>query len=215
MIRTHRLAALCAAALLAAASGSAEKLRNHFDSDAPFRVPGFFDLVLVTGSAPADWKVMVDTNPPSTANRLTQVTAQRPDGSVAAALRRNVQLRDGSVSVYVKRSPSQGGILFRMADSKTFVLMLVSPISGDVVLRSYRDAKATELGRAKFSPSRDWEQFEIRAAGPSLTVFHRDTKLFEATDPAPVSGRVGVATEGAGEASFDELVIDGAEAGSR
>jgi len=43
---------------------------------------------------------------------------------------------------------------------------------------------------------------------PAVTVSFNGQKLFDATDPGPVSGRIGVATAGPGEASFDEFLIE-------
>jgi len=193
---------------LAAASLSAETVRNHFDTDTAMRVPGFFDLVVLGPQAPARWLILTDLNPPSAPNRLSQVDAKRPDGSIAAAVRRNYVFQDGTVSTYVKREGSHAGLLLRMASEKDFLVLMVDTGSGEAVLTSWRDGKPTELGRGRAKLDREWEKFAVAAQGPSLTVSFGDQKLFEAKDPKPVTGKTGLVTTGAGAASFDEFILE-------
>jgi hypothetical protein len=196
------------AALLAAAPSPAETVRNHFDTDSAMRTPGFFDLSVLTGPAPARWLILTDLNPPSAPNRLAQVEAKRPDDSIAAAIRRTYAFQDGTVSTYVKRGGSRAGLILRMADEKNFVVLLIDTMQGDVVLSSYHDGKAQELGREHVTLGREWEKFAVVAKGPALTVLFGERKLFDATDPKPASGRTGLAASGAGEASFDEFILE-------
>jgi hypothetical protein len=207
MLRTSRLVYALAAVLLAAPL-AAETVRNHFDTDSAMRVPGFFDFVVVGAPGPARWLILTDLNPPSAPNRLAQVTQSRPADSIAAAVRRNYVFQDGTVSTYVKRVPSHAGLVLRMAGEKEFVVLLVDAASGEAVLSSYRDGKPTELGRGRAKLEREWEKFAVVAKGPSLTVLFNDQKLFEAKDPAPVTGKTGLAAAGPGEASFDEFVLE-------
>jgi hypothetical protein len=176
------------------------------------RTPGFFDLVVIgeeSKQSRAKWLILTDTNPPSSPYRLAQVNTTRPDGSIAAVLRRNVELQDGTVSTFVKRSPSRAGLILRMADSQNFLLLLANAATGELVLTSYRDGKPAELGTgsAVFANPAGWETIGAILEGPSVTVSVNGKKLFDAKDPKPVSGRVGLATAGPGEASFDELII--------
>jgi hypothetical protein len=186
-----------------------DELRNHFDSDAMMRAPAFFDLVVLGDtSGEAKWLILVDKNPPSAPNTLVQTNKNRPAGSIAAALRRNVALQDGSVSTFVKKVPGQAGLVLRLVDAKNFLLLLADTWSGELVLTKYADGKPTELGRGgQGAFARGWEQIGATLAGPSVAVSVNEKKIFEATDPKPASGRVGVATMGPGDASFDELKI--------
>jgi hypothetical protein len=140
--------------------------------------------------------------------RLAQTDTQRPADSIAAALRRGVTLQDGSASTFVKQGPSRAGLLLRMADEKNFLLLLVDTGSGDAVLSSYRDGQPSELGRGHGAFARGWERIGVTLAGPAVAVSFGGQTLFAATDPGPVSGRIGVATAGPGEASFDEFLIE-------
>lgn len=204
--------ALPAGAVASDGGAPAEQVRNHFDADGPMRPPGFFDLVVLGAPGEARWLVLTDPNPPSTANRLAQVKASRPADSIAAAVRRTYTFQDGTVSVFVKRGASRAGILLRYADEKNFLVLLADTATGEAVLSSYRGGRATELGRGRAALDREWEKVAVSAAGPSLNVVFGETKLFEAVDPKPVSGRAGLAAAGPGEASFDELVLDIADA---
>jgi len=197
-----------AALALPAATAPAEQVRSHFDSDAIMRVPGFFDLVELGSPGRTRWLILTDPNPPSAPYRLAQTETNRPADSIAAALRRGVTLQDGSASTFVKQGPSRAGLLLRMADQKNFLLLLVDTASGDVVLSSYRQGQASELGRGHGAFARGWEKIGVTLAGPAVTVSFNGQKLFDATDPGPVSGRIGVATAGPGEASFDEFLIE-------
>lgn len=197
-----------AVALVLAAPLSAETVRNHFDSDTMVRPPAYFDLVVLGAPAAARWLVLGDPNAPSAPNCLAQVETDRPPGSIAAAVRRTYSFQDGSVKTFVKRFGGRGGLLLRMAGEKDFVVLVADMNTGDTVLTSYRDGQPTVLGRGRAALERDWEQFSVVAAGPSLTVFFRDRKLFEAKDPHPVAGRTGLVTEGPGQASFDEFILD-------
>ena len=203
------LAAVLAAPLPAAMTG--EELRNHFDSDAMMRAPAFFDLVVLgdtSAESAAKWLILVDKNPPSAPNALVQTNVNRPDGSIAAALRRNVAFQDGTVSTFVKKAPGQAGLVVRLVDSKNFLVVFADTWTGELVLTRYVDGQPTELGRGgQGAFARGWEQIGAVLAGPSVTVTLNEKKLFEATDPKPASGRVGLATKGPGEARFDELKI--------
>ena len=200
-----------AAFALAAAPVRAEKVRNHFDSDSVMREPGFFDLVVLGAPGKAKWLILTDLNPPSAPNRLVQVDASRPANSIAAAVRRNYSFQDGSVSTFVKKGAGREGLILRMKDEKNFLALLVDT-GGEVVLSAYADGKEQVLGRGQTSLQRPWERYTLTAAGPALTVFFNDEKLFEARDPHPAAGRTGVAAVGPGEASFDEFIIEPAEA---
>jgi hypothetical protein len=201
--------ALLVWAALAPGSGPAraDEVRNHFDSDSLMRSPGFFDLVVLGDPGKAKWLILDDPNPPSAPYRLAQVELKRPEGSIAAALRRNVELQDGTVSTFVKRGPGRAGLVLRMADPKNFLLLLADTATGELVLASYRDGQATELGRGSGALDRGWEKIAVKLAGPSVAVSVNERPVLDAKDPAPASGRVGLATTGPGEASFDELLI--------
>lgn len=203
--------ALAAALFLRIPAAGAEQIRNHFDSDSVMRAPGFFDLLVLGSPAKARWLILTDLNPPSAPNRLVQVETSRPADSIAAAVRRNVAFRDGSVSTFVKKGSGREGLLLRMKDEKTFLALLVDP-SGAVVLSAYANGKVVELGHGQTTLERPWERYSVKAAGPELTVFFNDQKLFDARDPHPVAGRTGLAAIGPGEASFDEFIIDPADA---
>jgi hypothetical protein len=206
--------ALSLSIVLAPSAAHAEKVRNHFDSDTIMRPPGFFDLLILGAPGPAKWLVLSDPNPPSAPNRLAQVDTKRPADSIAAALRRNAVFQDGTVSTFVKRGAGREGIVLRLKDEKNFLVLLVDA-SGDVALIAYRDGKPAELGRGHRALERPWEEYSVKAEGSRLTVSFNDDQLFEATDPHPVSGRTGLAAAGPGEASFDEFVIDPADASAR
>ncbi len=199
---------LLAGLLLAASVPAAEGVRNHFDTDTAGRAPGFFDFVVVGAPGPARWLVLADLNPPSAPNRLSQVTQDRPTGSIAAAIRRNYVFEDGTVSTYIKRGAGLEGLILRMESEKDFLVLLVDSGSGDAVLSSYRDGKATELGRGRALLDRGWEKFSVVASGPTLTVLFNGQKLFESKDPKPATGKTGLAAAGPGEAGFDEFVLE-------
>lgn len=197
--------------VLSAPPALAEKVRNHFDSDSVMRPPGFFDLTVLGAPGPARWLILTDLNPPSAPNRLVQVETSRPADSIAAALRRNYTFQDGTVSTFVKQGSGRGGLILRMKNEKNFLVLLIDP-SGDVVLSSYRDGAAKELGRGRAVIARPWEKLSATAAGLDVSVFFNDQKLFDARDPMPVSGRTGLASAGPGQASFDEFIIETADA---
>lgn len=210
--RTPALAVLLLA--LSPAAARAEKVRNHFDSDSPMRPPGFFDLVVLGAPGPARWIILADLNPPSTPNKLAQVDTKRPEGSIAAAIRRNYTFQDGSVSTFLKPSTAREGLVLRMQDEKNFLLLLVD-FDGAAVLSSTVGGQTRELGRGKMAPQRPWERYSVMANGPELAVYFNDEKLFDARDPHPVAGRAGLATSGPGEASFDEFILETAETGRK
>jgi len=209
--RRKFLALFLVGILAATAALADEGVRNHFDTDTAGRPPGFFDLVVLGAPGPARWLILTDLNPPSAPNKLAQVNQGRPADSIAAAIRRSYVFQDGVVSTYIKRGAGLEGLILRMADEKNFLVLLVDSGSGDAVLSSYRDGKATELGRGHARLDRGWEKFSVVAAGPTLTVSFNDQKMFEAKDPKPSIGKTGLAAAGPGEASFDEFVLESAE----
>ncbi|MEO8192002.1 MAG: hypothetical protein ABI682_16845 [Acidobacteriota bacterium] len=208
-IRTALLSALTLGSLAPAATASGEKLRNHFDSDAVMREPAFFDFVTLHSPGEAHWKVVAEFNPPSTPNAISQILAARPSESIAVALRRNAQLRDGSLSLGIKRTQGTGGLVFRMTDEKNYLAVLIDPFTGQARLVLCRAGKTTELARGTSETPRGWGILSVELSGPRVTASWEGKPLFEAQDTAPASGRTGIATSGPGMMTFDEFVIDG------
>lgn len=206
----RRLAGLALAAVLALpAAASAEQNRNHFDADSLMRPPGFFDLVMLAGPGQARWFVLTDPNPPSAPNRLVQTEGGLAAGSIAAAVRRNVTFRDGTVSAFVREGAGHAGLVLRMKDEKNFLLALVDTKTGEVVLSKTADGKASELGRGPGGAfAHPWQKLSVKLDGPELALTFADKAVFAAKDPKPVPGRAGLACAGPGESSFDELVIE-------
>lgn len=203
------------AVVLAAAAGLAAQpatIRNHFDSDTPMRPPGYFDFAVLGSPAQAQWTVLADYNPPSAPNQVTQTGMQRPADSVAAALRRNVLLQDGKLSVGLRKGSGQGGLVLRMVGEKDFLLLLVDLESGQSRLSSYSGGKTTELARGRAELDRAWSILSVTASGPRIVAQWDGRPLLEAADPRPMGGRTGLATAGAGAVAFDELTIEPAEA---
>lgn len=190
-----------------------EKSRNHFDSDAPFREPAFFDFLVLgttgtTGAAgKAQWRVVTEFNPPSTPNAVSQVMTNRPSDSIAVAVRRNVTLSNGSVSTAIKRTGGRAGLVFRMTDEKNYLALLVDPVGGDARLVRCEGGRTTELAHGRLETKRDWGVLAVTLAGPKISATWEDAPLLEASAPA-ASGRVGLATAGPGIMTFDEFVIE-------
>lgn len=195
--------------VLAAPAALAERWRNHFDADAISRPPAFFDFeVLGAPGTATRWMVLNDVNPPSAPNQLTQVVANRPDGSIAVALRRNVAMADGTLTVALKKVPAREGLVFRMTDEKNFLVLLLNGQSGETRLIAYHAGTPTELARGTAAIDREWGILAVSLAGPAISASWNEKELLRATDAHPASGRVGLATAGPGRASFDEFVID-------
>jgi hypothetical protein len=187
---------------------SAETWRSHFDSDGPSRPPGFFDFVVLGVAYPANWMVLADRNPPSAPNQVTQTFVSRPEGSIATAIRRNVSFQDGNIQVSLKKLPSRAGLVFRVKDEKNFLALLLDSPSGEAELTSWVDGKPAVLARGKADLQLDWGILSVNLAGRSITAAWNEKRLLEGKDPKPAAGRSGFATEGAGNASFDEFVVE-------
>ena len=200
--------ALALGALVLVTSARGERVRTHFDSDSAGRPPGFFDAVVWGAPGEAEWKVLADFNPPSAPNKLLQTLPDRPAGSIAVALRRNYSFQDGSVSSALRKGAGLGGIAFRAAGGKDFLVLFLDLASGDARLWSYRAGKPTELARGKAEIDQEWGKLSITAAGPQVAARWNDQPLLTATDPHPEAGRVGLATMGPGSVSFDEFVFE-------
>ena len=204
------LLAGCLAIAAAAPKDSApwQRLRNHFDSDAVLGAPGYFDFLVLGQAGPAQWRVTVGTNPPSTPNVATQTYTDRPEGSIAAAVRRNAVFRDGKVTVALEKGSGRGGLVFRLAGEKSFCALLVDQESGEARLTAWRDGRSTEIGRGKADLANAWGILAVTLDGPKIDAEWDGKKLLQGTDPRPVSGGAGMATEGAGSVAFDELVLE-------
>lgn len=203
--------ALVLASLAAAPPLLADQIRNHFDSDSIMRPPGFFDFVVLGAQSEAKWLVLSDRNPPSAPSCAVQVESSRPDGSVAAAVRRTYSYKDGVASAFLKMGGSRLGIVLRYADEKNYVLLLVDGKTGEAVLTSVRDGKSDVIARGKGATTEPWPKLVVEASGPSIKASLNDAALLEGKDPHPVAGRVGMAATGPGEARFDELILDSEE----
>jgi hypothetical protein len=198
---------LSSAALRAGAQASPSVIRNHFESDAPMRAPAFFDFVEVVAPGASDWMVMSDSNPPSAPNIAVQTVSDRPAESIAVAIRRNVSFRDGRLSIALKRAHGRGGILFRMASEKDFLVLLVDCASGDAQLVAYRAGKPTKLASGQAVFAVDWGVLAIETSGTDVKATFAEKPLLSAKDPAPAAGRAGMATAGPGNVAFDEFVL--------
>ena len=199
---------LAAVPALAQNPGGAQKLRNHFDSDALLREPAFFDFAVLGATGAADWRVVGGFNPPSAPNHATQTLASRPNDSIAAALRRNSSFRDGIWSLALRHGEGRGGIVFRMAGEKDFLVLLLDLTTGEATLSAYRNGRATELAKATTKFRSEWGVLKISAAGPKISAEWEDKPLLQATDPNPAAGRAGMATAGPGIVAFDEFILD-------
>ncbi len=199
---------LAAAAAGAQSAGDAQQLRNHFDSDALLREPAFFDFAVLGAPGAADWRVVSGHNPPSAPNHATQTLASRPKDSIAAALRRNSFFRDGVWSLALRRGEGRGGIVFRMAGEKDFLVLLVDLGTGEARLLAYRNGGATELAKATAKIGNEWGVLKISATGPKISAQWEGKPLLQAVDPNPSPGRSGMATAGPGIVAFDEFVLD-------
>jgi len=197
--------------LAAAALSRAEKIRNHFDSDALLQAPAFFDFLVLGAPGASDWKVTGGFNPPSAPNHVTQTVNARPADSIAVALRRNSVFQDGTWSVAIMRGRARGGIVFRMASEKDFLVLLLDAASGDARLSVYRDGRPAELAHGTAKIAEEWGFLKIDASAAKVSAQWNGAPLLEATDPRPAAGRAGMATAGPGLASFDEFVLDPAE----
>lgn len=194
-----------ALALALPATASAEEIRNHFDMDSLARAPGFFDLIVIGAPGKTRWLVLTDPNPPSSANRLVQTDRRLPADSIAVALRRNVSFQDGTASTFVHQGPGRAGMVLRMTDDKNFLLILVDTATGEVVLSRYTDGQPTELGRGLGVFPHPWQKLAVRLAGHDVSVTFAEKPIFDAKDPKPAAGRMGLAAPGGYEVSFDEF----------
>jgi hypothetical protein len=215
MSRARIAASLALAGLLFAFAARGEKIRNHFDSDAPMREPGFFDLVVWGAPGEAEWRVLADFNPPSAPNKLLQTLETRPSGSIAVALRRTYTFENGTLSVGLRKGSGLGGVVLRANGGKDFLLLWIDVGSGDARLWSYRGGKGTELDHGKAELSQEWGTLSITESGSSIVARWNDKPLVKGSDPHPTAGRVGLATMGPGAVSFDEFDFEAAPAASR
>jgi hypothetical protein len=210
--RLRKILSLGFAVLLTLAGrAQAQKLRNHFDSDALMREPAFFDFLVLGAPGEAQWKVMAEFNPPSTPHGVSQVLAERPSESIAVAIRRNVTLQNGTISIGIKHMSGRGGMVFRLASEKNYLALLLDPVSGDARLIASRGGRTSELARGKAEGTRDWGILTVVLSGSKVAASWEGRALFEASDSAPASGRTGIATAGPGIMSFDEFTIEPAD----
>jgi hypothetical protein len=189
-------------------AGPSQRLRNHFDWDAILAPPGYFDFAVLGLRASADWKVTAGNNPPSPPNVATQTLADRPAGSIAAAVRRNAHFRDGALSLALEKGSGRGGLVFRMADDKTFCALLVDLVSGEARLEAWRGGHSQELGRGKADLANEWGVLAVSLKESTIEAKWNGKPLLQAADPHPVAGRAGMATEGPGRVSFDEFLLE-------
>ena len=69
------------------------------------------------------------------------------------------------------------------------------------------DPLVAELARGKAAIDLDWGILRVDLSGPTVSASWNEKELLQGLDAKPATGRVGLATEGPGFASFDELVI--------
>lgn len=188
-----------------------QKSRNHFDSDAPFREPAFFDFLVLGAPGKALWRVVTEFNPPSTPNGVSQVEGNRPADSIAVAVRRTVKLANGVVSVGIKRIGGRAGLVLRMTDEKNYLALLVDPVGGDARLLRSDGGRTTELAHGRVETKRDWGVLAVTLAGSQVTATWEGAPLLEASGVPAASGAVGIATAGPGIMTFDEFVIEPGE----
>jgi hypothetical protein len=201
------LALLCLLALCSAAAAQ-EKVRNHFDSDAPMREPAFFDFYALGAPGKSRWMVMADHNPPSTPNRVMQTETQRAADAIAAAIRRGQSFRDGRVAVSIRKDTGRGGLILRFRDERDFLALLVEQASGDAVLTAWKGGKATELARGRAERAHQWGTIAVELDGAMIRARWNGAPLLEGADPETAEGRAGFAQAGPGSVSFDEFVIE-------
>lgn len=190
------------------------RLRNHFDFDTVLGEPGYFDFLVLGDPVRSEWRVTTGMNPPSSPNAVSQIVADRPSGSIAAAVRRNMTFRDGTLSVALQKGSGRGGVLFRLADGKDpkdYCVVLVDQSTGEARLTVSHGGRSTETGRGKAELENDWGVLSVTADGPKIEARWDGKPLLQGTDPKPAAGRAAMATDGPGMTTFDEFILESAD----
>jgi hypothetical protein len=193
---------------------------DEFDYDAT----GVHGPVLSAGRP--FWRVYVDRFAPSPEFVIIQGAALAELDHYPIALLRDVELKDATLSVYLK--PMGGslgqsqGLIWRAQDKNNYYAVLANVLDGKLHLLNVVNGQAREIATAPIqiavqfeqqSPGSTWGWYTLKVEvnGSRITVWFDDERLIETTDNTfPMfirAGQVGLITHADSVTLFDDFHI--------
>lgn len=163
---------------------------------------------------PAYWQVLRDTTAPTQPYVLAQTSAADDQQRIPVAVMDGVMLKDGDVSVMVKpvagTHDQAAGLVWRYQDAGNYYVARANALRNSVAVFKVVNGKSVQIAHAvkREIPTNQWSTLKAVFRGASLDVYINHRRVLSTKDDTfPSAGRVGLSTEGASVAYFDNLRI--------
>lgn len=191
-----------------------------FDRDAPGSLPaGWRSSESSKGAPTAAWDVRKDASAPSPTQILgVSATDDSPEGQLNVCWTSAVKLADAKVECRFRADSGKkdqgGGVIWRVANERTYYLTRVSTIEKKVTIERVKDGVRNQLASADLAiPSGEWHTLRIEHTGEHIRCFVDNAGVAEAKDAAiPDAGGIGVWTKADASTSFDSVTVTPASA---
>lgn len=202
------------------ANGSAEII--NFDSAAPGALPHGWVAAMTSAGGVPRWEVVADGTALSKPNVLAQVSTDATRGRFPLAVLKNVNCKDGEISVKFKpvsgKVDQAAGLVWRFRDENNYYIVRANALEDNVVLYRVEAGKRTSLapkgtpagtyGIKYEVPAQTWSTLAVHFGDSLFTVYFNGRKLFEVED-ATFSGlgKVGLWTKADSVTHFDDFRV--------
>jgi hypothetical protein len=215
-----RISALAAGWLALGAAARAGTI--DFEADDPGSAPAGFTVALTGPGSPPRWVVREDASSPSGARVLVQESADPTRARFPLAIREEISLADGALSVRFKAISGEvdraAGIVWRYRDSQNYYVVRANALEGNVVLYKVEAGERSDLdpvGSGLFAYGAKaqlragaWHLLHVEVKGDLFRVFLDEAHLFDVRDETFAGpGKVGLWTKADSVTAFDGLAI--------
>jgi hypothetical protein len=192
-----------------AAASEVPQTAIRFDKFAVGALPEGFSTALTHEGPPGKWEI-VDYKQTKV---LAQTSTDETDGRYPLCIYDGANFKNGTVSVDFMavsgKVDQAAGLVARYRNKDNYYITRANALEDNVRLYKVEAGKRTQLASAnlKVTPNQ-WHNLKFELAGPQLTVFYDDKKLFEVADTTfEDSGKVGLWTKADSVTYFDNLTI--------
>ncbi|HET6962571.1 MAG TPA: family 16 glycoside hydrolase [Terriglobia bacterium] len=206
----------------------AKPKRWDFDNDRLQELPSGWISEHTGQGSPGSWKVVADPTAPSKPNVLAQLSNDSTNYRFPLVIVEKTNYKDVVLSVRFKTvsgARDQGaGLVWRFANAKNYYIVRANALENNVVLYKVQDGKRVSLapegtpektyGAKTRVPGNSWNKLGVQVKANLFTVFFNDQQLFQVGDNTFTEpGKIGLWTKADSVTYFDDLTVEGEEAG--
>ncbi len=190
-----------------------------FDKFETGKTPAGFSTALTGGGGAVSWVIQEDSTAPSGGKVLAQTSTEQTDYRFPLCVYDKFTAKDVEVSVKFKavsgKVDQAAGLVARFQDKDNYYIVRANALEDNVRLYKVVGGSRKQFAGTKAKvPSGEWHALKLEVKGSHFKVFFDDKLLFEADDDTfKEAGKVGLWTKADSVTYFDDLKIEGYDAG--